>query len=90
VHDDSASWMNTFRPGSARTPFRAIRKYETEPVTYSGHDCMTVFYDHLASEQHRIAAILKVYHEMLPLTREAQERFDQMRACVACNKPFRT
>jgi hypothetical protein len=25
---------------------------------------------------------------MLPLTREEQERFDQTRACAACNKPF--
>jgi hypothetical protein len=57
-------------------------------VTYSGRDCMTVFYDHVAGEQHRIASILEDYHEMLPLTREEQERFDQTRACVACNKAF--
>jgi hypothetical protein len=49
---------------------------------------MTVFYDHLASEQHRITAILEDYHEMLPLTGEEQERFDQTRTCAACNKLF--
>jgi hypothetical protein len=47
-------------------------EFETGPVTYSGRDCITVFYDHLASEQRRIASILGHYHEMLPLTREEQ------------------
>jgi hypothetical protein len=47
-----------------------------------------VFYDQLAGEQRRIATILGDYHEMLPLIEEEQERFDQTRACVACNKPF--
>jgi hypothetical protein len=63
-------------------------EFETEPITYSGRDCMTVFYDHLASEQHRIASILEDYHEMLALIREEQERFDQTLACPACNRPF--
>jgi hypothetical protein len=49
---------------------------------------MAVFYDHLAGEQRRFASVLGDYHEMLPLIREEQERFDQTRACVACNKPF--
>jgi hypothetical protein len=66
----------------------ADQKFGMGPVTYSGRDCMTVFYYHLASEHRRIASILGDYHEMLPLTREEQERFDQTRACVACNKQF--
>jgi hypothetical protein len=38
-------------------------EFETEPVLHSGRDCMDVFYDHLANEQGRIAAILKDCHE---------------------------
>ena len=34
-------------------------EYETEPVLYSGRDCMEVFYNHLASEQQRVASILR-------------------------------
>jgi hypothetical protein len=82
------------RPGRTRS-VRVLRVHRFErsgirngPLTYSGRDCMTVFYDHLAGEQRRIASILGDYHEMLPLTPGEQECFDQTRACFACNKPF--
>jgi hypothetical protein len=85
VHDDSGVPDEHFPSGFCAYTVSVDPEFETEPMTYSGRDCMRVFYDHLASEQHRIAAILEDYHEMLPLTREEQERFDQTWACVACN-----
>jgi hypothetical protein len=88
VHEDSGVLDEHVPAGFCAYTVSVDPEFETEPVTYSGRDCMRVFYDHLASEQHRIAAILEDYHEMLPLTREEQERFDQTRACVACNKSF--
>jgi hypothetical protein len=88
VHDDSGGLDEHIPSGFCAYTVSTDPEFETEPMTYSGRDCMKAFYDHLASEQHRIAAILEDYHEMLPLTREEQERFDQTRACVACNKSF--
>jgi hypothetical protein len=88
VHDNSGVLDEHFPSGFCPYTVLADPEFETEPVAYSSRDCMTVFYDHLASEQCRIAAILKDYHEMPPLTREEQERFDQTRACVACREPF--
>jgi hypothetical protein len=88
VHDDSGVLDEHIPSGFCAYTVSSDPEFETGPVTYSGRDCMTVFYDHLAGEQRRIAAILGDYHEMLPLTQEEQERFDQTRACVACNKPF--
>jgi hypothetical protein len=88
VHDDSGSLDEDVSSGFCVYTVSTDQEFETGPVTYSGRDCMTVFYDHLASEQRRIASILGDYHEMLPLTREEQERLDQTRAYVACNKPF--
>jgi hypothetical protein len=88
VHDDSDVLDEHIPSGFCAYTVSIDPELETEPVTYSGRDCMTAFYDHLASEQHRIPSILEDYHEMLPLTREEQERFDQTRACPACNKPF--
>jgi hypothetical protein len=82
LHDDSGV-LDEHVPSVSADP-----EFETGPVTYSGRDCMTVFYDHLAGEQHRIASIWGDYHEILPLTREERERFDRTRACVACNRPF--
>jgi hypothetical protein len=88
VHDDSGVLDEYVPSGFCAYTVSADPEFETESVTYSGRDCMPVFYDPLTSEQRRIAVILKDYHEMLPLTREEQERFDQTRACVAYNKPF--
>jgi hypothetical protein len=88
VHDESDVLDEHVPSGFCTYTVSTDPEFETEPVTYSGRDCMTIFYDHLASEQHRIASILEDYHEMLPLTREEQERFDQAQACSASNKPF--
>jgi hypothetical protein len=63
-------------------------EFETEPVLYSGRDCMDVFYDHLANEQGRIAAILKDCHEMSPLTAEERERYDRESSCSNCREAF--
>jgi hypothetical protein len=90
VHDDSGVLDEHVPSGFCAYTVSADPEYETGPVTYSGRDCMTVFYDHFTSEQHPKASILEDYREMLPLTREEQEHFDQTRACVACNKPFST
>jgi hypothetical protein len=88
VHDNSGVLDEHIPSGFCACTVSADPEFETGPVTYSGRDCVTVFYDHLAGEQHRIAAIFGDYHEMLPLTQEEQERFDQTWACVACNKPL--
>jgi hypothetical protein len=66
VHGDSGVLDEHVPSGFCAYTVSSDPEFETGPVTYSGRDCMTVFYDHLASEQHRIAAILKDYHEMLP------------------------
>jgi hypothetical protein len=86
VHDDSSVQDKHVPWGFCAYTVSSDPEFETGPVTYSGRDCLTVFYDHLAGEQHRIASILANYHEMLPLTREEQERFDQTRACVASTR----
>jgi len=65
-------------------------EYETEPVLYSGRDCMEVFYNHLASEQQRVASILRKNYKMLPLTDEEQKRFDQAQQCPKCQRKFST
>jgi hypothetical protein len=85
VHDDSDVLDEHIPSGFCAYTVSTDPEFETEPVTYSGRDCLTVFYDHLAKELHQIASILEDYHEMLTLTREEQERFDQTRACPACN-----
>jgi hypothetical protein len=56
-------------------------EFETEPVLYSGRDCMHALFDHLANEQGRIAAILKDCHELSPLA--AEEREGTIRSSVA-------
>ena len=63
-------------------------EFETEPVLYSGVDCMNQFYDHLAKEQERIESILNLNRKMLPLTNEEQVRFEQTNACPRCRGAF--
>jgi hypothetical protein len=63
-------------------------EFRTEPIVYSGRDCMERFYDHLAEEQQRIQSILERNCDMLPLTAEENERFDRTNACPRCQKPF--
>jgi hypothetical protein len=65
-------------------------EYVTDPVLYSGQNCMEVFFNHLVSEQERVASILKKNLKMLPLTDEEQERFDQTQLCTRCQKQFST
>jgi hypothetical protein len=88
VHDDFGVLNEFISSGCCAYTVSTDPEFVTGPSTYSGRDCMTVFYDHLAKEQHRIVAILEDYHKMLPFTREEQERFDQTQACPACNKSF--
>ena len=68
----------------------ADSEYETEPVLYSGRDCMEVFYNHLASEQERVSLILRKNYKMMPLTDEEQKRFDQTQQCPKCQRQFST
>jgi hypothetical protein len=50
---------------------------ETDPIVYSGPDCMDVFYDHLAAEQWRIVSILKDKYEIEVLNDNDREHFDR-------------
>jgi hypothetical protein len=86
VHDNSGVLDEHIPSKFCAYTISANSEFETGPVTYSDRDCITVFYDHLANKQHRIACILKGSHEMLPLTRYKQERFDLMLTCATCNK----
>jgi hypothetical protein len=88
LHDDSGILDEHVPSGFYAYTVSKNPEFETGPIIYSDRESMTVLYDHLASERHRIASILEDYHEMLPLTRNERERFDQTRACIACNKPF--
>jgi hypothetical protein len=63
-------------------------EFQTEPLVYSGPDCMDVFYDHLAKEQQRIIDIIKRNMAMIPLTDEEQNRYDQAQTCVRCKETF--
>jgi hypothetical protein len=63
-------------------------EFETEPFLYSGPDCMEVFYEHLAQEQARIVDIMRLNVDMLPLTAEEQQRFDQAQWCPRCYETF--
>ncbi len=63
-------------------------EFETEPVLYSGPDCMDVFHDHLAAEQRRIVDILKRKMTTTPLTDDEQNRYDQAQSCVRCKETF--
>jgi protein-arginine kinase activator protein McsA len=49
---------------------------------------MDVFYEHLAQEQTRIADIMRLNVDMLPLTAEEQQRFDQAQWCPRCYETF--
>jgi hypothetical protein len=69
VHDDSGGLDEHILSGFCAYTVSSDPEFETGPVTYSGRNCMKAFYDHLASEQHRIASILKDYHEMLEKSR---------------------
>jgi hypothetical protein len=66
VRDDSSVLDEHVPSGFCACIVSSDPEFETGPVTYSGRDCMTVFYDHLASEQQRIASILGEYQEILP------------------------
>jgi hypothetical protein len=76
VHDHSDVPDERIPSGFCAYTVSTDPEFETEPVTFSGRDCMTVIYDHLAEEQHRIASNSEDYHETLPLTQEEQKRFD--------------
>jgi hypothetical protein len=52
VHDESNVLDEHVPSGFCAYTVSIDPEFETEPVTYSGRDCMTVFYDHLAGEQH--------------------------------------
>jgi hypothetical protein len=49
---------------------------------------MDVFYEHLAQEQARIVDIMRLNVDMLPLTAEEQQRFDQAQGCPRCYETF--
>ena len=57
-------------------------------VTYSRPDCMPVFFDHLMKEQTRLASIEGKNIEMLPITKNQQEKYDETTHCKNCDKPF--
>ena len=63
-------------------------EFETEPVVYSGSDCMDKFYDHMAKEQQRIGSILERNCGLLPLTNEEREQFERTMSCPRCQQPF--
>jgi hypothetical protein len=63
-------------------------EFETEPVVYSGLDCMDKFYDHMAKEQERIESILDLDRDMLPLTNEERARFERANSCPRCRESF--
>jgi hypothetical protein len=63
-------------------------EHETDPIVYSGPDCMDVFYDHLAAEQWRIVSILKTKYEMELLNDNDREHFDRATECPRCFQPF--
>jgi hypothetical protein len=63
-------------------------EFETEPFSYSGPDCMDVFYEHLSQEQARSIDIMRLNVEMLPLAAAEQQRFDQAHWCPRCYETF--
>jgi hypothetical protein len=63
-------------------------EHETNPIVYSGPDCMDVFYDHLTTEQWRIVSILKNKYEMELLNENVREHFDRATECPRCFQPF--
>jgi hypothetical protein len=63
-------------------------EFETEPVLYSGRDCMDALYDHLANEHGRIVAIFKDCRELSPLAAAERERYDRASSCSNCREAF--
>ena len=63
-------------------------EFQCEPVLYSGKDCIEVFFDHLMTEERRIACILGRNFEVLPLTRDEQSRYDATIICSNCTTAF--
>ena len=63
-------------------------EHQTEPVLYSGPNVMEVFFDHILTEQRRIACIMDKCISMLPLMREEQSRFDAVVVCPWCKCDF--
>jgi hypothetical protein len=63
-------------------------EHETDPIVYSGSNCMDVFYDHLAAEHWRIMSILKNKYEMELLNDNDREHFDRATECPRCFQPF--
>jgi hypothetical protein len=55
VHDDSGVLDEHVPSGFRAYTVSTDPEFETEPVTYSGRNCMTVFYDNIGNKQHRIA-----------------------------------
>jgi hypothetical protein len=49
---------------------------------------MNAFYDHLANEQGKIAAILKDCHAMSPMAAEEREQCDRASSCSNCREAF--
>jgi protein-arginine kinase activator protein McsA len=49
---------------------------------------MDVFCEHLSQEQARIVDIMRLNVDMLPLTADEQQRFDQAQGCPRCYETF--
>jgi hypothetical protein len=47
VHDDSGVLVEHVSSGFCAYTVSTDPEFETEPMTYSGRDCMRIFYDHL-------------------------------------------
>jgi hypothetical protein len=68
--------MNTYHPIFAAYTVSVDEEFNTETVVYADEDCTDVFFDHILSEQRRIACILNRDYDMLPVTRSEQAEFD--------------
>ena len=88
VHDKTKVVHEHIPSGFCAYTVSTDSEFESEPLIYSGRDCMEVFYDHLAKEQDRISVILREKKAMLPLSDEELCRFDQTTTCCRCRQTF--
>ena len=63
-------------------------EFQTDPILYSGEDCIDVFFETLIEEQLRIASILSMNIDMLPLTFQQQDYYNSIVKCPVCKCDF--